>query len=376
MTRMEDSPEFKASSRDLSKVKRVWILGSGFSRPLGGPLLADLFSPRFQAMVNAAYRSDPLRGPFLYVYMLFQWGAHPERRHFEHAEDFLTQLDDPAASPRFDELFDRAVFETKTAPNAPFGLDGLRSAARALMARECSMHVPNRIDQDERLIPYRDWAGRLTAEDAILTFNYDPLMERLLTDPSRKNKPRSKMRVVGLNDYEENQTCLFKMHGSLDWYSEQAISEVSKVSTTPHAPNYSPVVGVPGSTKYGLSRTPLFTSVWLHAHEALKHAKEVFVLGYSMPASDSYATQFLLNSLRKNTARDLAIHLVLGQPGFATQRLEQVLALTLSHRGTRLPRTGGKLKDIIADQEFKGLVVRTWAAYAQDFLAAWRPSAT
>ena len=30
----------------LTKQKRVWILGAGFSQPLGGPLLTQLFAER------------------------------------------------------------------------------------------------------------------------------------------------------------------------------------------------------------------------------------------------------------------------------------------------------------------------------------------
>jgi hypothetical protein len=36
--------------------RTVWILGAGFSRALGGPLLDDLFSSDYIRMVNATFR--------------------------------------------------------------------------------------------------------------------------------------------------------------------------------------------------------------------------------------------------------------------------------------------------------------------------------
>jgi hypothetical protein len=39
--------------------KRVWILGAGFSRPLGGPLLPDLMRPEVIANLDATYPAAP-----------------------------------------------------------------------------------------------------------------------------------------------------------------------------------------------------------------------------------------------------------------------------------------------------------------------------
>ena len=38
--------------------RTVWILGAGFSRPLGGPLLPDLLSPETPENLAAVYGSD------------------------------------------------------------------------------------------------------------------------------------------------------------------------------------------------------------------------------------------------------------------------------------------------------------------------------
>ena len=41
-----------------AELKRVWILGAGFSRPLGGPLIGDLLAYREQPLLRAALPKD------------------------------------------------------------------------------------------------------------------------------------------------------------------------------------------------------------------------------------------------------------------------------------------------------------------------------
>jgi len=54
---MRESGDFILKSRMESRLntqekKVVWILGAGFSKPLGGPLLKDLLAPRNRAVVR------------------------------------------------------------------------------------------------------------------------------------------------------------------------------------------------------------------------------------------------------------------------------------------------------------------------------------
>ncbi len=140
----------------------VWVIGAGFSKPLGGPLLAGLFSrtsigdldtryPNFVALRDEHAK----RVRWLYDYgsglaVSYQKADEDGRAQGENlwtnAEDFVDYLDTAAeptgkdergneiARPHFDRL--AKVFENYHSPPVP-QFDDLRTAARRLIAAEC-----------------------------------------------------------------------------------------------------------------------------------------------------------------------------------------------------------------------------------------------
>lgn len=350
------------------QVKRVWILGSGFSRPLGGPLLADLLSPRFEARVGAAFPALAKSEAVSRLYWFFREAK--KQSLFEHAEDFFVQLADPDATAigALEGQYARFCDDVFRDHDRRVPLDSLRNLAKRVIAAECSMHVPPRIGNDERFLSYQEWAERLTGNDSIITFNYDLLVERLRPGPA--------LDVFGLDPPRDRSTPrLHKMHGSLDWYSDEAEDEITRVSRKTSTADV-PIIGVPGATKYSLSQTPLFQRIWASAGEALQNAEEVYVVGYSMPESDQFAVRFICDALRENGPMDLDIELVLGPPSFTTERLQEVFALSLAHRTNldRMSREWLATRNLSMTRPSPGFRVKVRRAYAQDFLAAWRPS--
>lgn len=87
----------------VEEVKRrdnvVWILGAGFSRPLGAPLLPDLLSTSSVHKVASVYPNCfPYEGSiWRLVPAIYEAGAsrHPAcfQAQWEHAEEFLERLD-------------------------------------------------------------------------------------------------------------------------------------------------------------------------------------------------------------------------------------------------------------------------------------------
>ena len=76
--------------------KRVWILGAGFSQPLGGPLLAHLFRLERHGSCHSAFPANefPQLGDTLYnLQTCYHWGR-TEAGHWEDAEQFLAYVDD------------------------------------------------------------------------------------------------------------------------------------------------------------------------------------------------------------------------------------------------------------------------------------------
>jgi hypothetical protein len=159
-------------------LKTCWILGAGFSRSLGGPLLTDMFRPR-------AWGDDPANFPpneyphlaedIYLTRLLFAHGI--EQNLWRDAEQFLAYADDAIAAPHpsmraiITGAFDRLVI-----PNAPPTLspDGtphvnwtlarqrvrtkINSVVRRALAAECSF-LREIARDDERLDPYREWRG-------------------------------------------------------------------------------------------------------------------------------------------------------------------------------------------------------------------------
>src|SRR5579859_3172329 len=91
----------------ISKQKTVWVLGAGFSQPLGGPLLPALLSRTSYELLRLRFPQEPLllKEASLMAVRLYHYGrGWPEgpivQRHngrgeklWEHAEDYLAKLD-------------------------------------------------------------------------------------------------------------------------------------------------------------------------------------------------------------------------------------------------------------------------------------------
>src|SRR4051794_35737177 len=80
----------------------VWILGSGFSKPLGGPLLDELISmqmvgdfsnwPDFYHEPNTPEGDDKVKCAEA-VYEIYERGIKPPSKLWSNAEEFLERLD-------------------------------------------------------------------------------------------------------------------------------------------------------------------------------------------------------------------------------------------------------------------------------------------
>jgi hypothetical protein len=106
----------------------IWILGAGFSRSLGAPLLADLFTSESARRVTLHYpremaalkvKPDELAEIFWHGAYGFPH-ASPTERRWEHAEEFIEQIELatlPEARVRRNELtsFMRRVLKLKPA---------------------------------------------------------------------------------------------------------------------------------------------------------------------------------------------------------------------------------------------------------------------
>lgn len=335
------------------KKKRVWVLGAGFSRPLGGPLLPDVFSMRswhklrdcfpatfeeMQPAVAAAYAIFHYGSNFPEDYLFLQTeSARTGERIFGDAEHFLVELPmmgerqfshlrrearrtlyevSKRAHPRLVEL---AALESLTQ-------DAVVQGAKVVMACECEAFMSTVREQLEPSIPFLKWAGALSRQDTIVSFNYDRVVEELLG---------KRLSVAGSEQPDTTPSdapTLCKMHGSVDWV-QQGEKLVRNECLALDATGYNPMIAAPGKNKTDLtSGEGALTPVWDIARTALREASEVNIIGYGMPESDAKARQFFIDNLRQNATQRLSVRLVLGEPNFRRRRVETTLRQALSHR--------------------------------------------
>lgn len=366
--------------------KIAWILGAGFSYPVGGPLLSDLFTPLSWELTEGRFGGrqeysvitpDSRAAHWLYNYgrkfpqgVLRSWQkwTPPGEILWAHAEEFLARLDTvsgPDGAP-----FERRALEFLNHQNPGASLQsptiaGLTDAAQRLLAAECSGFVTALKKDDERCLPYRRWVAELVRpEDLVVTFNYDVLVEQLTKwfgGPIVQVAPSSAVR--------DSQSCpLIKLHGSLDWRCDPGTSEVTCQQDNEFAlkricTSNELAIACPGQNK--IARSKNLERLWTFAMAELADADVVVVLGYRMPQMDAFARKSVFGALKVSGAEHLGVHVVLGPsaPGDPlTTRLMELLARAMRPRRHR-PEEQAKGRDTYR--------IKLHTLGAEDYLQTW-----
>ncbi len=156
----------------------VWILGAGFSRALGGPLIADLLANRDMQILTELFsqsyaRHNELVNDNLRARALFLWGH--KQGYWGDAEQFLDIIETASArsasGPSHRSFLVEAILKGAAWwPNAPTitnkfnSLDSLALACRRALATDCSIFLRGADVETERWDPMfrgRDlsWTG-------------------------------------------------------------------------------------------------------------------------------------------------------------------------------------------------------------------------
>lgn len=299
--------------------KRVWVLGAGFSRSLGGPLLGDLLSYRSRMGLSFQFGNHP----HLYksdlsnaMYWLYDIGRHRALlpapnitgdAEWEHAEQFLVFLDRAVQG----DSVCRSTIEQALHASLPgeAKVADLDRIARQVIAAECVMFLRRLRDNDEAWSPYVTWKSTLRDDDVIISFNYDLVPERLgLVAP------------CSIDELARTATPVIKLHGSVSW---QLNDLGERILILQHddalVEGAKPLIATPGGSKLEVTKTLGF--LWDFAKRALADAKEVRFVGYRFPPSDVFAYTELLSAIERNEhGPDIGI--VLGpEPGADANRL-------------------------------------------------------
>lgn len=294
----------------------VWILGAGFSRPLGGPLLSELFSEAAGFLLE--YRHKHPGGILKAEFFEERDGvvnAYKDllnRKRIANAEEFLELLDKGVRREFGSDS--RLKVELRGLPQAP---ELLLEHAKKVLAAECNEFVYDvDVTNDERALPYKRWLKQLTNQDAIVTFNYDTLIEEV----AKFCNPLWVPVPLQADDPNDGKCSVFKLHGSVDWeFIESETVQVTRNKKPYDLVNQGKSIAIahPGNSKMQLSRIN-FGRLWDQAKSVLRTADVIHIIGYSMPPSDAYGREFLLDAVRHSDAK--RIEIVLG-PGASDDKL-------------------------------------------------------
>ena len=374
----------------MEKEKRiVWILGAGFSRSLGAPLLADLFTQESQRRARITYgsrvgnRFDDIQD----VGTVCQAGTYglkhskPFERQWEHAEEFIEKLDLAARDPhgiertvfycfaqeykRQDATHDEAMEFSSRLDDDNIGNFHLR-ALRLLAAETCCFLEKANLDH-ERWAPYLKWARTLSSNDTVITFNYDRVLELLAQRETLWIPAPADIEKRSDYGFPERAPTVLKLHGSVDWVRRNG--KIIRAETDPKMKDVKDIAALyceydelalatPGPTKREMvqmsgpikNHGPL-APLWVYAAIAVKAATAVAFVGYRFPPTDAISREKVLEWIDSNTQLKTGmptIHTVLGADTDSTDSL----------------RLRGMLNAVYAAPSF----VKPWPMFAEDFL--------
>lgn len=368
------------------KLKVAWILGAGFSIPLGGPLFRELISDKtlkqLRTWKDFAAQTTPMNvpqaaphtfhGKAIKVITLASivsavykagFGGTGTLGLWGDAEQFLDILEIASSEPgevlaaEFERLLalvksnlrEEGSNDALLALGAKDGLALLHREAVRYVAAACTVFLlrvegnPSLVRESELWSPYRRWVEKLEAVDAVITFNYDRVLnllnEYLVT--FNKGKPRQRPVLdspIG-SDLElfhaaSNSTVpMYHLHGHVGWQKASNGSvlcgtEVSGMRSDPARAHLEPdlaLLGTPGKHKTSLP-TGILQDGWRRAMDAISNANSIVFVGYRFPETDNVAKQQLADALRNNpTAR---VHIVLGAHNPDLPRLKGMIEWT------------------------------------------------
>ena len=310
-------------------MKTVWILGAGFSRSLGAPLLSDLLTIPAARLVLSEYPAKfPEKDLALAVSHAYEHGSRRSRSlfepHWDHAEEFIELLslanrrEGSVPAKRLFGYLERLIAETPSrvmsAARERLGavirnqdLKSLHHYALKLMAAECCAFVENARTLDEGWGPYVEWAVSRNHEDTILTFNYDRVPEILSAEQNAFWIPDPTEAEVASPILKPQ---VYKLHGSVTWEHNlhgvirRATGRDAYLAAIDMKPSLSPIA-TPGPDKQELvdGLGPL-KKLWDVAAMAIQEAERIIFIGYRIPKTDAYSRRWLLQHLRVSAVRN------------------------------------------------------------------------
>jgi NAD-dependent SIR2 family protein deacetylase len=301
----------------------VYILGAGFSRSAGGPLLREILDKENDANRLAVGRL--WENPLYAALMRLHDSLPEEERNIEGLFDSLQSS----------KFLGRHVGQY----SAQTLIDFLTKYLGQLIQERVS--EPNDIEVYEH---FRD--DILSPEEyAIVTFNYDLVADQLLLHargslhygfPSNPKYRYDRLRHARRRPY------LLKLHGSLNWVICTVCRTIwlrDRYSTDLHGrscfrPNCNGrlrlLIVPPVWNKEPAAKD--IDLLWKRARMFLGTAEEIEIIGFSFPSADRLAIDMVRDSLKANMDARVSVH---NGPNFDYGRLSRILGCPIVSPGKR-----------------------------------------
>ena len=362
--------------------KHVWVLGAGFSKPLGGPLLGDLFREEDQRDIEAYFPPidySDLAHDQGWVQSLFKEGAHGG--FWVDAEQFLTYVDDayrPTGEPKMRKLTNLVQRAMSSAEQGSAKqtriLARLDRMVRRALAVDCSRFLMGIPPDSELWIPYHAWIQSLVpGRDVVLTFNYDLVIETAIHRDDPEHEHFTNKIWVGLPGERQPREVVpvYKLHGSIDWAvlpGKHIVGSDRKDRLEALRSGETKIaIAAPGSSKAEFVREHL-EPLWRPAEKALAEAERVFFIGYSFPDTDPSPQDRLLNAFAS-------------EPGEISFRRADIIlgrdhaTSDLGRRALELVRSTAAKRQVFLNHESSGvsaLSIYQRPLGTQDFIGRWQ----
>lgn len=280
---------------------RVFILGAGCSVWSGLPMMTNLF-PEFLKFFRH-FEKDKLTRDEVAYRLLSTSTAMRSKSTTINVEQLLTEIHATDQLWRLLKQGSSWIFLPNTLSYVIWVLS------------EFFQHKISSLS-DEVESPYTKLANCLRDKDAIITLNWDNLLEQALTSCGIK---------IGYLRPTPKRVSVFKLHGSIDWLELSEDLAAFHVNTCepigynvykarfdawreivgPISPHYTMSVGkelflTPLMVPPVLAKSfkgRLFGQIWRSAASAMKQSAKVYVIGYSLPLTDWHMVALLRNSL-------------------------------------------------------------------------------
>lgn len=278
---------------------RVFVLGAGASYGAGFPLANDLFSRIYERLSPDAQRDLDRAVRYFYPFSKPTRSTSVSLRRV-NIEELMSLLD---AAEEFNEILP-TTFMT------PVELRKLRTHLLHSLV-DLFRELQDRAEKASKYIGYVEaFVSKLRGADTIITFNWDTLVERQISQDGRFQPdycPRGSS-ASGLP--------VLKLHGSVDWYHGAELA--SRAGMLPvHRQIFRTGSSRPSSRRRAQLASALpfivpptfykrlrgysdLEEVWATAFDRLRTADEIFICGYRFPPEDLLARFLVRRAIRMN----------------------------------------------------------------------------